>query len=550
MRKWPAKTAVIWLLTLGGSGALAGSGSIEGTPHDLSAVTGGASCSFCHTPHGAMPGTPLWSHALSTAVYRIYESSSLEAKVGQPTGSSKLCLSCHDGTVALTETVTGGTGGAYIPAGGANLGTDLSDDHPISFVYSSGLSAEDSQIRSPIGLPEPLKLDRSGELQCTTCHDAHNNQYGNFLVMSNARSQMCVSCHDLKGWTTSAHESSGVLVAGASDPYLQSGDRGTLAEVGCLACHRPHGAGGHQRLLHFAQLEDNCLDCHDGLVAGTNIKADMLKLSRHNVFQYRDVHDPMEVASAAPMHVECVDCHNPHAVQQAPAQAPMIPGAMQGVSGITVTGSATAHAQFGYEVCFKCHADNPERPASNITRQITQTNTRLEFEPSGPSFHPVVAPGVNRNVPSLIPPMTVATVINCTDCHSSDATSSAKGPHGSVYRPLLAARYDTADFSQENSSSYELCYRCHSRNSILGDQSFAGHSKHLAHGIPCSACHDAHGINASQGSTTNNSHLINFDVAIVQPDRISGRQVFEDLGVFHGRCYLSCHGVNHSPKEY
>ena len=132
-----------------------------------------------------MPGTPLWSHTLSTAVYKIYESSSLKAKVGQPTGSSKLCLSCHDGTVALTETITGGTGGAYISAGGANLGTDLSDDHPISFVYSSGLSAEDSQIRPPVGLPEPLKLDRSGELQCTTCHDAHDNHYGNFLVMSN-----------------------------------------------------------------------------------------------------------------------------------------------------------------------------------------------------------------------------------------------------------------------------------------------------------------------------------------------------------------------------
>ena len=82
---------------------------------------------------------------------------------------------------------------------------------------------------------------------------------------------------------------------------------------------------------------------------------------------------------------------------------------MQGVSGLTLTGRPTANAQFEYEVCFKCHADNPERPQSRITRQITQTNTRLEFDPSGPSFHPVAAPGVNRNVPSLIPPMTVAT---------------------------------------------------------------------------------------------------------------------------------------------
>jgi predicted CXXCH cytochrome family protein len=194
--------------------------SIEGTPHDLSAVTGGATCSFCHTPHGALAGTPLWSHKLSTAVYKIYQSSSLEADVGQPTGSSKLCLSCHDGTVALTETIRGASGGTYIAPGGANLGTDLSDDHPISFVYSPTLAAQDTQLRAPFALPEELPLDRSGELQCTTCHDAHDNRYGDFLVMSNHRSQMCTSCHELSGWMSSTHQNSNVPVAGADDPYL------------------------------------------------------------------------------------------------------------------------------------------------------------------------------------------------------------------------------------------------------------------------------------------------------------------------------------------
>ncbi|MHC4364637.1 MAG: cytochrome c3 family protein, partial [Planctomycetota bacterium] len=150
--------------------------TIQGTPHDLSAVAGGNTCSFCHTPHGALTDTPLWNHKLSTAVYNIYQSSSLEAKVGQPTGSSKLCLSCHDGTVALTETISSSfSGGTYIAPGAGNLGTDLSDDHPISFVYSDTLSAEDVQIRPPSTLAEKLKLDRSGELQCTTCHDAHDN---------------------------------------------------------------------------------------------------------------------------------------------------------------------------------------------------------------------------------------------------------------------------------------------------------------------------------------------------------------------------------------
>jgi ribosomal protein L40E len=249
------------------------------------------------------------------------------------------------------------------------------------------------------------------------------------------------------------------------------------------------------------------------------------------------------------MHVECVDCHNPHSLREGASQPPVVGGPMQGVSGITLSGALTQSVQFEYEVCFKCHADNPERIQSDITRQLTQTNCRLEFDPSGPSFHPVAAPGVNQNVPSLIPPMTVATLIYCADCHDSDRSSAARGPHGSIYRPLLAYRYETADFTPESSSSYELCYRCHSRNRILSNESFA-HREHLEDQIPCSACHDPHGISVSQGTSLNHSHLINFDVAIVRPDPATGRLAFEDLGVFRGRCFLACHGQVHSPQEY
>ncbi|TKJ36636.1 MAG: hypothetical protein CEE38_10025 [Planctomycetes bacterium B3_Pla] len=524
---------------------------IEGTPHDLSAVAGGSTCSFCHTPHGSLAGTPLWSHKLSNAVYSIYQSSSLEANVGQPTGSSKYCLSCHDGTVALAESITGGSGGGtYITPGTANLGTDLSDDHPISFVYSTALSTEDVQIRPPSTLPEELRLDRTGELQCTTCHDAHDNRYGNFLVMSNRQSRMCLACHDLSGWTLSSHESSLALASAANDSYLRNSEYATVMENGCLNCHRSHSAGGHERLLHFARSEDNCLSCHDGSVASTNLRPELSKFSRHDVVRYHRVHDLKESPNTAARHVECVDCHNPHAAQNTLAQAPVVPGVMRGVSGVTASGSPIEQVQYEYEVCFKCHGDNPSRAQSAITRQITQTNVRLEFDQTGPSFHPVVSPGINRNVPSLKSPMTVATMIYCTDCHNSDSESGAKGPHGSNYPNLLAYRYETSDFTQESSFSYELCYKCHSRNSILNDESFPHHKRHLEQEIPCSACHDAHGISAAQGTTTNNSHLMNFDTSIVRSDPATGRLAFEDTGVFHGRCFLECHNDRHSPKEY
>lgn len=223
---------------------------------------------------------------------------------------------------------------------------------------------------------------------------------------------------------------------------------------------------------------------------------------------------------------------------------------MKGVSGITTSGSTTYNVQYEYEVCFKCHGDNPDRATSMITRQITQTNTRLEFSPSNPSFHPVVSRGINQNVPSLKPPMTVASLIYCTDCHNSDNTSGTKGPHGSNYPNLLAYRYETSDFTQESEFSYELCYKCHSRNSILNDESFPKHSKHLEEEIPCSVCHDAHGISSAQGTSLNNSFLINFDTTIVGPDS-SGLLMFEkQLGVYSGKCHVKCHGTEHSPAEY
>lgn len=524
---------------------------IDGTPHDLSAVAGGSTCGFCHTPHGALTGTPLWSHKLSSAVYDIYQSSSLEAVVGQPTGSSKYCLSCHDGTVALAESVGGGSnGGTYITPGKDNLGTDLSDDHPISFVYSTALSTEDVQIRPPSAVSHQLKLDGSGELQCRTCHDPHDNRYGNFLVMSNRRSQMCQSCHDLTGWISSSHANSLALASMANDSYLQSSEYATVSDNACQSCHRPHSAGGHERLLHFARSEDNCLSCHDGSVARTNLRPDLAKFSRHDVARYQGVHDLKESPNAAARHVECVDCHNPHAVQNIAAQAPVVPGAMRGASGVTISGSPTQQVQYEYEVCFKCHADNPSRIQSAITRKITQTNTRLEFDQTGPSFHPVASPGINRNVPSLKSPMTFATMIYCTDCHGSDSASGTKGPHGSNFPHLLAHRYETSDFTQESSYSYELCYKCHSRNSILNDESFPKHKTHLEQEAPCSACHDPHGISAAQGTATNNSHLMNFDTTIVRADPVTGRLEFEDTGIFHGRCFLECHNVRHSPKEY
>jgi len=538
-----------WLM---GAITLAARGDLQNSPHDLSAGGYGTGnlCRYCHTPHGALLGTPLWNHKLSDAVYTIYQSTSLEAATGQPTGASKLCLSCHDGTVAIADVLSGPSDQQTFIPPSSDLGTDLSDDHPVSFVYSDTLVAQDQQLRSPQSLPPQVKLDQSSELQCTTCHNPHDNSFGDFLVMSNQQSQLCTSCHDMNGWTTSVHANSNASSRLANDTYLQTSQYATVMENGCHNCHRPHTAGGHERLMHFARNEDNCLNCHNGSVARTDLTTELSKSSAHDVRAYDGIHDIGTEKSNFAMHVECEDCHNPHTVSAASDGGAGQPsGALKGVSGITITGSYTPEIQYEYELCFKCHADNPNRITSPITRVFTQTNTRLEFDPGNPSFHPVAGPGTNPNVPSLVPGLTVTSVITCTDCHNSDNPDNIRGPHGSQYPFLLKLNYQTGYQVPESSSNYALCYSCHSRNSILRGESFDDHRKHLMKKTPCSACHDPHGVVQDQAGS-NGTHLINFDMSVVSPDPKTGRLEFEDLGTFRGRCYLRCHGKNHSPKSY
>ncbi len=546
-------------LLVSASPAHAGGSNVAATKHNLSASGPGTvktasnreSCGFCHTPHAANPIAPLWNRSDPGTYYQTYDSSTLVANVGQPTGSSRLCLSCHDGTIALTQTYNPKTqisgGAVYISSQDRGyLGTDLSDDHPISFTYDATLAVQKGQLRDPSALPPEVQLDKDHRLQCTTCHDPHDDSKGKFLRLDNTNSKLCASCHSLNDWQITPHALSTASLNTASKDAWTNLSVSTVANAGCESCHRPHTAGGRQRLLRHEAEESNCINCHDGTVAKTNIALALQQLSTHASDKYTGVHDPKENTVSMSAHVECADCHAPHRIGAGGNNtAPNIRPSMYGASGVTSAGLKIAEARFEYEVCYKCHAANNFSKTQLVNRVLGSNDIAKEFAPANASFHPVEVAGRNMDVPSLIQPLTTTSVIYCTDCHTSNNPSSVgKGPHGSQVKPLLVAAYTTGDNVTESAQAYALCYKCHSRSSILGNTTFKRHKKHIVdEKTPCSVCHDSHGVRE-------NSNLINFDSTVVKPASNGQGPTWKDLGNRKGSCTLRCHGDNHNNESY
>lgn len=356
-------------------------------------------------------------------------------------------------------------------------------------------------------------------------------------------------CAGFTGWPA-------VVSQAAQDDMLQGshGNR-TLLPKTCRACHKG-------MTMALSGEESTCLACHGNatnreqmrkngyLKTGggerlADIEADLRKAYNHPVLTVRGVHRqfealPEELANAS-RHSECVDCHDPHLTDR---DAPF-----RGLKGRQV-GNFVGEIRNEYELCYRCHSDSANLPGNS-------TNKHAEFKLSNPSFHPVEGEGKNTYVISLVKPYaakkeTPADIsqITCGDCHGSDDPGGAKGPHGSRIPGLLRLNYQTEDLRAESAFAFELCYRCHDRSSILRNESFPYHALHIEgrlrgqDGTSCFTCHDAHGSAQYQ-------HLIRFNDQVVRETR-DGRLKYDARGYSarHGACYLTCHGVEHNPKEY
>ena len=569
-------------------GAAFGKGSIIDSPHNLSASGKFAVkyqeeeriCIFCHTPHAPKESMlptdgrpyPLWGHALSNPAggWTPYDSTTLHERPSAnwvPTGSSRLCLSCHDGTVAIGNYL-----GSPIkadqrmptnvtdPTKSPNFGTDLSGHHPISFLYPVS-----SELVDKGALPPAIKLDQRGYLECGACHDPHDNEFGNFLVMDNssATAPLCIACHIPTGYDQCSH-----------NPQNSS----TLSPSGCMGCHVVHNAPVTPYLLHNSPDGYGCLvsGCHDG----SNPQVANIKLVvNSNLTPQAGIGANSRRISAVKngtvSYHGCVDCHNPHQSKKeasATVLSRTISGPLRGVRGVTRNSLVTVVAREEYEICFRCHSGatagkmvviGADPPPNRMIRELDQLR---RFDGANPSFHPVTADRRSNGASLLGQYQTTMIRIKCSDCHNSDRSKKAggsgpNGPHGSSFQYLLMARYEMPVAGMvaggSDATLYDLCFRCHSETYIMGP--FSGFmngrtNEHAAHVrdrmVPCYVCHDPHGVSARDGATRlNNANLINFERSFTTGAGVM-RAVYTSKVGGSGSCTVKCHSGGSYTHSY
>ncbi|HEX9112508.1 MAG TPA: cytochrome c3 family protein [Terriglobales bacterium] len=446
------------------------------SPGSASPVTGAraGSCTYCHAPHsGLATGRALWNQTLTKGVYNLYTSPTYVAKgekgqqpiVGSDTN---LCLSCHDGTIAVGNTIVSGqitTTGQMNANDQFLLNTpNLMASHPQDLGSIQDTPdlfdqlASKGQTNDPTGAVKLIK----GNIECTSCHNPHvqaKDPFAQFfLVKDSSSGAMCLACHDpnrvvtgqtnpLAGWGSSIHATSSATVQNL--PY------GTLSQNACFSCHKDHNASGTDWVLRSAGDQD-CLNCHSGTTAATATNLNPLGRSvaapapslvgpakampsLNVAAEYGKIGHPMSTGNTSlqaraaarsraatlsaspntPDQAGCIDCHEPHAIGSGSALtvAPTLRAAQKAVWGVSEKDGTTVvrPAQYQFQTCLRCHGTKSRKVTNalkygyspvRLASVAEPMNVIPQFGASAGSSHPVFYPRRSSlPQPSLLPNM-------------------------------------------------------------------------------------------------------------------------------------------------
>ncbi|WP_418790417.1 cytochrome c3 family protein [Phosphitispora sp. TUW77] len=334
--------------------------------------------------------------------------------------------------------------------------------------------------------------------------------------------------------------------AGHYSPTRSSGQDAVM----CDNCHDPHGSDYDRLSLYDEDVtggpasDGMCLRCH-GDITGTPGDDDSSldvwtngfdQSSKHPIFSSTGVHSDTENLGTAARHVECVDCHDPHAARE--DSIDNLSGPLLNVSGVTRSGGSleeTDTATEDWEVCYKCHSDywgnldGSRDIAAEFYRTATIGSTSGVY-----SFHFVELTSNTNASANVASHLTAGAVdhdgnawtntskMYCTDCHGT--SSGAAGPHGSPNPALLKGSYNTTIETRSGLPSDFICFLCHDETWYKGSHA----ARNPAHIVACKKCHGVkvHGANRAHIIRTNNPADESYDSeslidsAVAHPDEM------------------------------
>lgn len=496
-------------------------------------------CVFCHIPHGAQAGKPLWNRSMPTSNYTMYSSTYLErsnyptpndlgSSVDTPGNLSRQCLSCHDGTIAigaiyaLRGTVLGdkltisntNLDGTMQNTSSAFIGTDLSAHHPVGYEYGASMTFSDvnestrgnelnATPTSPVKTYTYSGYSNS-YVECSSCHDPHteNNKFLRVNGGSHAENikNTCISCHNKDGWTGSAHDTNTTQYSAESGVPAEYGTFTTVAKMGCVNCHTPHNGEGQPYLLR--KIEQNT--CFQG-AAGSPATA-----SCHNSGGAKDIETPLNKFYGhgfRMLFTDGVHTNLDYAYGNGVARNP------SGSKGITWDDSK--HVE-----CMDCHNQHQAKSGTHAasTSWYPTSGSNL-ISSSGPlTGASGVEPNYNTSrwkIPDSYTTLESATKEYqiCFKCHSSwalDNTTTPFSSHNTISDSAKKFTDKAWEFSLRNRSAHPVTVSANDRvGSSTPRQLTTGQmtSPWTSVGTQTMFCSDCHGTdNENNGSTAKGPH--------------------------------------------
>lgn len=372
------------------------------------------------------------------------------------------------------------------------------------------------------------------------------------------------------------------------------GAKAQAAHRDCRGCHGSHWRMAPQKFTlaqgtpssPFSAMDANCMRCHQGPPAPT-VDQGASKLPLWTGTGSSHIDGPFleraktfskvitkNAGRKTVLRAQCNGCHDSHGKDRPAylaAQAFDAFGKPEKVRATTVA-----------QICFTCHA-GPE-----AVRTLKQRgDLGALFRADAVSSHrPGTQATARQDLPSLRPGLFKG-ILDCSSCHDNPNPAGPRGPHASPYPNLLKASFGReGDMASVGSHGDDLCYTCHDRTSILGNQSFPWHAQHIGGFTPatqltgktlrslpgqrfpepgstparflpwkglsagaglgkpaaCATCHNSHGSSRWPA-------LLDFDPAVVTRATV-GVLDYQRMGLGHGSCTLSCHGHDHLQTRY